>query len=132
MLTPDEGNLAAPGRHAVLTRALIALGLVLACAPIARAAIQTQYVVIVGIDGERYSETFGNPGFPWCPRRALDLAPIGARPAEFRNVGLTVTNPGFSTIVTGAFQTIANDGSERPHQPTLFEYLRQQKGTTAD
>ena len=131
MLTPDEGKLVALWRNPVRTGAVLALGLVLACTTAARAAIQTQYVVIVGIDGERYSETFGNPGFPWCPRRALDLATIGARPAQFRNVGLTITNPGFSTIVTGTLQTIANDGSERPHKPTLFEYLRQQKGTPA-
>src|SRR5262245_13389282 len=131
MLTRDEGKLAAPGHRPASVQALLVLGLLVAGAVSARAAIQTQYVVIVGIDGERYSETLGDPTFTWCPRRAQEFTAIGARPAEFRNLGVTLTNSGFSTILSGTLQSIANDGSERPHKPTVFEYLRQQKGTPA-
>jgi hypothetical protein len=110
---------------------LAAVLLVLAGTGSARAAIQTQHVVIVAIDGARYSETLGHPTLAYCPRMGLDLAGIGARPSVFRNVGMTITCPGMSAICTGTLQDIANDGSERPHLPTLFEYLRKQKGTPA-
>jgi len=136
MLIPDEGNLARRGRgarwrtaRAGLLRAILALGALLAATGSAHAAIQTRHVVIVTIDGARYSETLGDPTFAYCPRLGLDLSGIGARPSVFRNVGTTNTCPGMSAIVTGTLQDIANDGSERPHRPTVFEYLRQQKGT---
>lgn len=93
------------------------------------AAVQTQHVVIVSIDGGRYSETLGHPNLAYHPRIGTDLAAVGARPTRFENVGVTNTNPGHSALMTGTLQPIANDGSERPHKPTLFEYLRQQKGT---
>ncbi len=95
----------------------------------ARAAIQTRHVVIVAIDGARYSETLGHPSLAYQPRIGGDLAAVGSRPSLFQNVGITNTVPGMSAMVTGTLQPIANDGSERPHLPTLFEYLRQQKGT---
>ena len=40
---------------------------------------------------------------------------------------MTQTNPGHSTILSGAWQYISNDGTERPHQPTVFEYYRKEK-----
>lgn len=95
----------------------------------AAAAIQTQYVVIVSIDGGRYSETLGHPTLAYHPRIGYDMAAIGARPTRFENIGVTNTNPGHSALVTGTLQPIANDGSERPHKPTIFEYLRKHKGT---
>ena len=132
MLLRDEQKLPRTAPLSAVPELVLALILLTAGPASTRAAVQTRHVVIVGIDGERYSETFGDPTYTWCPRRAVDLAGIGARPTQFRNVGLTTTNPGFSTIVTGTLQTIANDGSERPNSPTLFEYLRQQKGTPAE
>jgi hypothetical protein len=95
----------------------------------AAAAIQTQHVVIVSIDGGRYSETLGHPTLAYHPRIGIDMAAIGARPARFENIGSTTTNPGHSALVTGTLQPIANDGSERPHKPTIFEYLRKHNGT---
>jgi len=95
----------------------------------AAAAIQTRHVVIVAIDGARWSETFGNPSLGLHPHLIGELSALGSRPALFQNVGQTLTVPGMSAIVTGTLQPIANDGSERPHLPTVFEYLRQQQGT---
>jgi len=132
MFIQDEGILLPAGRPGRGPRQLLAVVLlVLAGAGSARAAIQTQHVVIVAIDGARYSETLGDPTLAQCPRLGLDLAGIGAQPSVFRNVGVTITCPGMSAICTGTLQDIANDGSERPHLPTLFEYLRKQKGTPA-
>ena len=42
--------------------------------------------------------------------------------------GYTETCPGHSAIETGTWQPIANDGSERPDKPTLFEYMRKEDG----
>src|SRR5204862_6403883 len=54
---------------------------------------------------------------------------LGAQPGRFENAGVTNTMPGHAAILTGTLQPILNDGSERPHAPTLFEYLRKSKGT---
>ena len=130
MRSVHEGNLAPSRRTRPAGRAAAwALLLALAAVAPAGAAIQTEHVVIVALDGERYSETLGDPTLAQCPRIGLDLATIGARPTEFRNMGWTITVPGMSAIVTAAYQYLANDGSERPHRPTLFEYLRAQQGT---
>lgn len=92
------------------------------------AAVLTRHVVIVVVDGARYSETFGDPALAQVPRIGHDLAAIGAQPVTFRNVGVTNTVPGMSAIMTGTLQPIANDGTERPHLPTLCEYLRKDAG----
>ncbi|MCE9628348.1 MAG: alkaline phosphatase family protein [Candidatus Eisenbacteria bacterium] len=94
----------------------------------ARAAIQTRHVLVVVIDGGRYSETLGEPGTPHHPHMAGELSLIGARPAGMFNLGPTITVPGMSGILTGAIQDIRNDGTERPHTPTVGEVLRKQRG----
>ncbi len=100
-----------------------------AFAPVcAHAVILTRHVLVVVIDGGRYSETLGEPGAPHHPHMANDLAAIGARPAGMFNLGPTITVPGMSGILTGAIQDIRNDGTERPHTPTIGEVLRKQKG----
>jgi len=95
-------------------------------------AQQTRHVVIVVMDGIRYSETFGDTAHSYIPRIWSTLRPKGVIYTSYRNEGLTETNPGHSTIVTGTWQYIANDGSVRPTSPTMFEYYRFQKGTTAN
>lgn len=90
-------------------------------------AQQTMNVFIVVIDGARYSETFGDPGHRYIPRLWNDLRPLATTYTSFYIDGLTQTNPGHSTILTGAWQYIPNDGTVRPHQPTVFEYYRKEK-----
>src|SRR5262245_61557813 len=103
---------------------------VAACAPgRASAAIQTRHVVIVVIDGGRWTETLGDPALVNHPRMGHDLAALGAQPGLFQNIGVTNTMPGHAAILTGTLQDILNDGTERPHMPTLFECLRKSKGT---
>lgn len=116
----------------MLRRSALILGLSLAWCGLsalpASAAIQTRHVLIVAIDGGRYTETFGEPGTPHHPHMAGELSLIGARPAGMFNLGPTITVPGMSGIITGAIQDIRNDGTERPHTPTLGEVLRKVKG----
>jgi hypothetical protein len=55
------------------------------------------------------------------------LKPLGTVYTNFYNNGTTSTNPGHASILTGNWETVANDGSQRPSNPTLFEYNRDQK-----
>ena len=81
-------------------------------------------VVILVIDGLRYTESFGDPAATHIPRLAGVLGPQGVVFEDFRNEGRTTTNPGHASMLTGTWQDIANDGSERPDKPTIFEYFR--------
>ena len=92
-------------------------------------SIYSQNVIIIVVDGARYSETFGagNPNL-FIPHLWNDLKPLGTLFTNFRNEGYTSTVPGHSAILTGTWQNIANDGSERPYKPTLFEYFRKEIG----
>ena len=92
-------------------------------------AQQTSFVIVVVIDGVRYTESFGDPTHQWIPRIWTDLRPQGVIYTAYSNDGLTETNPGHASIATGAWQTITNDGLERPHTPTLFEYHRKGLGS---
>ena len=89
--------------------------------------ISAQNVIIVVIDGVRYSETFGSDG-KYIPRMYNDLAQLGTVFTNFRiaEEGITSTNPGHASILTGTWQIIENDGSEHPNKPTIFEYFRKE------
>ncbi|HLF13717.1 MAG TPA: alkaline phosphatase [Bacteroidota bacterium] len=99
------------------------LALLLACL----SGADAQNVFIVVIDGARYSETFALKD-KYIPRIWNDLRPHGTIFTNFRNDGKTVTCPGHAAFLTGAYEDLENDGSERPHVPTLFEYYRAKTG----
>ncbi len=90
----------------------------------------SQNVIVVVIDGARYTETFGGAG-TYIPHLYNDLKPSGYLYTNFRidyPSGLTETCPGHAAIETGTWQPIANDGTERPTNPTVFEYIRLEDG----
>ena len=84
----------------------------------------TGAVVLIIIDGVRWSENFGDPNHQFIPHLANDLAPLGAINTAFYNDGLTLTVPGHAAFVTGTRQDIPNNGQVRPSAPTIFEYYR--------
>lgn len=86
-----------------------------------------QNVIIVVVDGARYSETI-NSGAENIPYMFNDLWPLGTAFTNFRisDEGITSTNPGQASILTGNWQLIANDGTEPPNKPTIFEYFRKE------
>lgn len=95
-------------------------------------AQHTRFVLVVVIDGVRYTESFGDPAHQWIPRIWTDLRPQGVIYTSYSNAGTTETNPGHASIATGAWQTITNDGLTRPQTPTVFEYFRKSLGARAD
>jgi hypothetical protein len=90
----------------------------------------SQNVIIVVVDGARYSETFG-AGDTYIPHLYNDLKPLGTLYTNFRidyPSGNTETCSGHSTIVSGTWQNIDEEGNQRPTRPTVFEYLRKEDG----
>lgn len=109
-----------------------AIGMLVACLgtpAVARAA--TEYAIIVVLDGIRASEGLDDPAHAHVPRLWNDLRPLGVWIPEFLNDGWTRTNPGHASILTGTWQYLANDGSQRPTAPTLFEFFRAATGSPA-
>ncbi len=88
-------------------------------------------VVIVVMDGTRYSESYGDSTHQYIPHLWTDLRPLGTLYTNFYNDGVTNTMCGHASILSGTWQTIPDDGSVRPHMPTLFEYSRKERGTSA-
>lgn len=88
----------------------------------------TKNIIIVVVDGPRYSETWGDPSHTYIPHMAKDLAPEGAVFTNFRNTGPTYTNSGHTTITTGFRQEINNTGREYPRYPSLFQYFLKASG----
>jgi predicted AlkP superfamily pyrophosphatase or phosphodiesterase len=87
----------------------------------------TQNVIIVVLDGVRYSESFGSDS-TYIRNIWTKLKPAGIIFTNYRNNGKTNTIPGHTSIETGTWQTINNNGSERPTMPTIFEYFRKETG----
>lgn len=70
----------------------------------------TQRVVIVVVDGPRYMETWGYKNRSLIPNRD-ELSKQGVLFTNFNNTGITLTNPGHTSIVTGINQNIDNGGT---------------------
>jgi hypothetical protein len=87
----------------------------------------SQNVVIIVIDGARYTETCG-AGILYMPHLWKELRQIGTLWTNFRNDSITLTDPGHASIATGTWQSIDNIGVFRPTKPTLFEYFRKMTG----
>jgi hypothetical protein len=102
---------------------LLTLLVLLALTASAPRGAHAQNVFIVVIDGVRNWEGFEAKGAN-IPRIWNDLRPQGTIFTNFRNDGQTKTCPGHAAFLTGEYEDLKNDGSERPHYPTIFEYYR--------
>ena len=83
-------------------------------------------VVLVLIDGARYTETLGDPKALYTPELAA-LAEHGCAPGPMLNEGSTVTKYGTASIHTGIWNAWADaNGDYDAHYryPTHWEYLR--------
>ncbi|MDG1428052.1 MAG: alkaline phosphatase family protein [Crocinitomicaceae bacterium] len=93
--------------------------------------LTTEYVIIVVIDGPRYSETWGDPNHTNIPYQSA-LTSQGVLFTNFLNTGVTSTTPGHTSILTGVNQTIDNNGLELPANPSLFQLWRKENSTAAN
>lgn len=94
-------------------------------------AYQTERVVLVIIDGLRYSEGLGDPAHTYTPRMS-ELATQGALVSDFQNDGYTYTSRAVPAIWTGgwtnmnSFSDSTCNGASNSYSslPSLFEYYR--------
>jgi predicted AlkP superfamily pyrophosphatase or phosphodiesterase len=89
---------------------------------------KTENVIIVVVDGPRYSETWGDSLHQYQPRLANNLASEGIVYSNFFNNGVTYTNPGHAAITTGNYQELNNSGLELPENPSIFQYWLKDSG----
>ncbi|MBK7127735.1 MAG: sulfatase-like hydrolase/transferase [Crocinitomicaceae bacterium] len=83
---------------------------------------KTRYVIVMVMDGPRWTETWGDTTHQYIPHMANDMAPLGIVSTAFRNNGPTYTNAGHTAITTGIYQNIKNNGLEFPKNPSMFQY----------
>ena len=89
---------------------------------------KTKYVIVLVIDGPRYSETFGDSTFQYVPNMKNVLSKEGVLYSQFRNNGSTYTNAGHTAITTGYYQCISNAGAQLPKKPSIFQYYLKASG----
>ncbi|MCJ7752028.1 MAG: hypothetical protein MUQ65_13175, partial [Armatimonadetes bacterium] len=95
------------------------------------ASAADQNVIIVVIDGVRYSETFGDPLHRYIPNIWYRLRPKGTIHTSFYNRGETITLGAHASMLTGnrSWITWPPEGElSRPATPTLFEHYRAATG----
>lgn len=83
----------------------------------------TENVIVLVIDGPRYSDTWGAIGTPLIPNRKA-LSKEGALCASFYNNGLTLTISGHTAIATGIYETLNNTGAQTPTYPSFMQAWR--------
>ena len=103
--------------------ALVLFGVAAVRAEDAAPAWKTRHVVILVIDGPRWTETWGKPGRDLIPVRDKVLAPLGVWLSDMANDGPTYTNAGHSALTTGFHQEINNSGQELPRNPSITQRL---------
>src|SRR3954464_11696971 len=90
---------------------------------------KTKNVIVLVVDGPRYSETWGDPSHQYIPHMANDLAKEGVIYTSFQNDGFTYTNSGHTALTTGYRQEIANSGEKvYPDHPSIFQYFLKYSG----
>ncbi|MDB4088776.1 alkaline phosphatase family protein [Flavobacteriales bacterium] len=94
-----------------------------------RSGFVSNKVIILVIDGPRYSETWGSDFKQYIPRMK-ELSSEGTIYTNFYNDGGTYTNAGHTAITTGVYQSINNSGLEQPHYPSIFQYYNEQVSKT--
>jgi hypothetical protein len=88
---------------------------------------QTEYVIVVVMDGPRYSETWGDSSHQYIPYMDSAMSVSGVVNTKFFNDGVTYTTPGHVAITTGYYQSIDNSGNEIPQRPSFFQVWQREK-----
>lgn len=88
---------------------------------------ETENVIIIFVDGPRYTETWGFPAQAYIPFQT-SLKSKGVFYHNFYNEGVTSTTPGHTAVMTGTYQNINNNGAELPFLPSIFQRWRKESG----
>lgn len=91
--------------------------------------IDDKYVVLISMDGARFSETWGS-GSTYIPN-IMNIAASGTT-----NINMYTSTPsetifGHCAMTTGLFENIPNDGSVNPTYPTFLSEYLYNKGVTS-
>jgi len=91
----------------------------------------TDKIVIVIIDGARYTETLGDPTHSYTPEM-WNLASQGTKVDQFMNDNYTYTSRAIPALWCGTWTdvrdtTYQNSSTRYAVKPTLFEYYRKQR-----
>ncbi|MDR0802535.1 alkaline phosphatase family protein [Fluviicola sp.] len=118
----------------LLLSAIIAAGVLVTCSfdfqktpDIPTKEYHTEYVIVLIIDGPRYTETFGDTTCKYIPHLGNELKKEGVLFSNFRNNGPTFTISGHTAIMTGRYQHISNSGKQLPKHPSMFQYYLKEK-----
>ena len=84
---------------------------------------KTENVIIIVVDGVRYSETWGDSTHQYIPYFSNEIANFGVVNTAFYHNGETNTTSGHTAITSGSYQEINNFGQEIPRHPSIFQYL---------
>lgn len=84
---------------------------------------KTENIIIIVMDGARYSETWGDNSHQYIPKLASYIKPKGISCDNFYNNGFTWTSPGHLAMVSGQYYNLNNGGNELPPFPTIFQYF---------
>ncbi|MBX7150994.1 sulfatase [bacterium] len=87
----------------------------------------TENVIVVIIDGPRFSETWGDSAGNLMPFIKDSMLSAGVLLTNFYNDGATETTAGHTAMLTGFYQEINNFGEELPDHPSVFQYFRKSK-----
>ena len=83
---------------------------------------KTKYVIVIVVDGPRYSETWGDPTHHHIPFMHGTLSAQGVVHDQFYNQGVTFTTNGHTALLTGTYQDINNGGLELPNRPSFLQH----------
>lgn len=91
----------------------------------------TENVIIIVVDGARYSESWGDPAHSNIPN--LDsLKSEGVFFPNFMNCGDTRTVPGHAALLTGVYEDLDNFGSKTPTNPSIFQCWAEEYSEASD
>lgn len=93
---------------------------------------KTKNIIVIVVDGARYSETWGDSTHQFIPYFANEIAKNGIINTEFYNNGATYTLAGHSALTTSNYQQINNTGAEIPIYPSVFQCFLKQKQINAN
>lgn len=107
---------------------LISFALTLCCptckVDTVKKSYKTKHVIIVVVDGARFSETWGDTSRQRILFLNQILLPQGVMLTNFRNNGNTWTSAGHDAMCTGFYEPLDNGGNEFPTYPSIFQYWR--------